>query len=290
VKVTFDSNAWEPLLAGSEAGGPRKPEFDLIQKGIATGVVEARISDSFAKLEAIKKYKRNSKPRSPVEPRNSRAKFFLGSRINLVEGKASRNADGSISSSVQIEPDMEGHGGICDKQRRKLKLAAKLGFQLLAMGRLGLGLPTLPFMLYAEGGFETDAFWQRQEVMSTILNEMRMRKVGDYQYFEMKNNLMSKLEGYAQTGRGLWPFLRDMEPAMLRRFDRAVSEMADGDTVATHIAYSNDFLCTEDRGRNSKTSVFDEKNREWLRTEYDVKFVSISELASLIQIRLSNLA
>jgi hypothetical protein len=290
MKVTFDSNAWEPLLASDEARLHCKLEFDQIRKAIESGRIKARIPDSFAKLEAIRKYKSNSKPTLWGEPPNSRAKYFLGSRINFIEGKASRNVDGGISLSVQIEPDIAEHGGICANQRRKLERAAKLGFQLLAMGRLGLGVPTLPPMPYAEGSLEAEAFWQRQEIMSTILTEMRERKVGDYQYFEQKSDLLSKLKDYARAGRGLWPFLLDMEPARLKRFDRTVSEMADGDTVATHIAYRNDLLCTEDRGRNSKKSVFDEENREWLRTAYNVKFVSVSELASLVERQFGNLA
>ena len=60
----------------------------------------------------------------------------------------------------------------------------------------------------------------------------------------------------------------------------AVAEWADGDTVAAHYAYSNDFLCTEDTGKSSVALIFNSSNRQWLQEDYGLSFVSISQLAA----------
>ena len=58
---------------------------------------------------------------------------------------------------------------------------------------------------------------------------------------------------------------------------------ADGDTVATHYAYGNDFLCTEDTGKSSSSLVFNSSNRHWLQKDYGLSLVSISQLAAKLQ-------
>ena len=61
---------------------------------------------------------------------------------------------------------------------------------------------------------------------------------------------------------------------------RAFAEWSDADSIAAHIGFGNDFLCSEDEGKNAGApSVFATENRAWLSNNYGVKFVTISELA-----------
>ena len=64
---------------------------------------------------------------------------------------------------------------------------------------------------------------------------------------------------------------------------KAVAEWADRDTVAAHFAYTNSYLCSEDRGVSAGSpSIFDAINRTWLRATYGVEFVTLEELAALV--------
>jgi hypothetical protein len=67
--------------------------------------------------------------------------------------------------------------------------------------------------------------------------------------------------------------------------EKSVAEWADGDSIAAHIAYGNDFFCTEDQGKTAgNASVLDLNNRTWLETCYGVQFVTLSELAGKLQL------
>jgi hypothetical protein len=69
-----------------------------------------------------------------------------------------------------------------------------------------------------------------------------------------------------------------------KEFANAVAEWVDGDSVAAHVAYSNDVFCTEDQGKSaSGGSILDADNRVWLAVTYNVKFATIRELATQIR-------
>jgi hypothetical protein len=68
-----------------------------------------------------------------------------------------------------------------------------------------------------------------------------------------------------------------------RQIEKAFAESADGDLVAAHIAFGNDYLCTEDQGRSAVSpSVFDAENRAWLKTEHGVEILNAQQLAHLL--------
>ena len=68
-----------------------------------------------------------------------------------------------------------------------------------------------------------------------------------------------------------------------RAVERAFSEWADGDSIASHVAHGIDVFCTEDIGRsNASPSVLDAANRAWLEATYGVNFMSFDELIATI--------
>ena len=65
-----------------------------------------------------------------------------------------------------------------------------------------------------------------------------------------------------------------------REVERAFSEWADGDSLASHIAYGLDIFCTNDVGKTGeKQSILDQVNRDWLTKQFGVIFMTIDELA-----------
>lgn len=68
-----------------------------------------------------------------------------------------------------------------------------------------------------------------------------------------------------------------------RAIERAFSEWADGDAIASHIAYGIDVFCTGDVGNSNATkSVLDAGNRAWLTATYGIKFMSFDELLASV--------
>jgi hypothetical protein len=67
------------------------------------------------------------------------------------------------------------------------------------------------------------------------------------------------------------------------QIEKVFAESADGDLVAAHVAFGNNYLCTEDRGRSAiGHSIFDDDNRTWVKTAYGVEILTAQQLSDLI--------
>ncbi len=69
------------------------------------------------------------------------------------------------------------------------------------------------------------------------------------------------------------------------QISRAIAEWADGDSIATHYGHCVDLFCTEDGAAQSagQPSVFDDTNRVWLEKDFGIEFVSLAELAEMLE-------
>lgn len=64
-----------------------------------------------------------------------------------------------------------------------------------------------------------------------------------------------------------------------RAVERAFSEWADADALASHIAYGFDIFCSADVGNSNATnSVLDPTNRAWLTATYGTRFMTFDDL------------
>lgn len=74
--------------------------------------------------------------------------------------------------------------------------------------------------------------------------------------------------------------LRATDVHTQRAIQRAFGEWADGDSIASHVAYGMDVFCTDDMGRSAGApSVLDTTTRAWLTLAYNVRFMNVEELA-----------
>ena len=68
-----------------------------------------------------------------------------------------------------------------------------------------------------------------------------------------------------------------------REVGRAVAEWSDADSIGAHYAYNNHLFCTLDvaagEGRRGDPAILDADNREWLSSNFGIKFGSITDLA-----------
>jgi hypothetical protein len=115
------------------------------------------------------------------------------------------------------------------------------------------------------------------------------REIDDGALYAKDADVVTRLKRYeaiaaAIEARGLGFARMLKKPGSERKAARAVAEWADGDSVAAHHGYANDLFCTEDRAAKAgRKSVMHPAYRGWLHRAYGVGFVTISQLAGLLE-------
>ena len=84
---------------------------------------------------------------------------------------------------------------------------------------------------------------------------------------------------YNLVGLSVIDCLSKVPPEKSKAFCDPISEWADRDSIAVNFGYSNEYFCTEDRGKGAgKSSVFYEESLADLKQDFGLKIVSMSEL------------
>jgi hypothetical protein len=249
MRVTFDSNAWEPIF------DPANTKYAIIQNAIITKRIEGFICEAAFRIEAVR--------------RKHRAKYFaqphVGSRF---EGIVER--DGLPYFKMSIGPEDNHHPGLPLEQTPKLQEALKCGVRLVrASAWMGLPTPQAPqeflnpAIFVPETRESTNRRVQRQIEVSTHIEAGGVGKA-------------------AFDAAGGW----NLPPTTLvnqTRFYKACAEWADGEALAAHVGYGNDVFCTEDFGKSGlKPSVLDGVHRAWLTRDFDVQFATLDQLAEKV--------
>ena len=67
-----------------------------------------------------------------------------------------------------------------------------------------------------------------------------------------------------------------------KKFQEAVAEWADGDSLSAHYASGNEWFCTDDQAGNAGTrSIFHSQNRSRLEKKFGIKIISSCDAAQL---------
>jgi hypothetical protein len=142
--------------------------------------------------------------------------------------------------------------------------------------------------IYAEEVFATAEYNQR---FGNIVRTIVGRGVGEGTLPVLAKESTEQLDGPRPAGlsdraliHGVYEYACTSGLSKYKRqIEKAFAESADGDLVAAHIAFGNDYLCTEDQGRSAVSpSVFDAENRAWLKTEHGVEILNAQQLAYLL--------
>ena len=130
MKITFDTNVWEPMV------NEEKPHLVEIKNKILEGKIQADICEVALSLEAIQKKKR--------------AEFF-GSYEPCITVKHLPPENGKFRMQFCIAPNTDLHPGIHEKQWDKLVKARDLGFRVLRMTNSGTArTKDIPNGMYVE--------------------------------------------------------------------------------------------------------------------------------------------
>lgn len=267
MKVTFDSNAWQPAIRPDKfPADPRSADFHKINVALKSGAVEAFISETCGTLEAIGKA--------------ARAQHFASQNAKTTV-TTTPETGGVIKTSFTVAPDHSRHPGLHPTMADRIRDALALNVRLLPAPRIGMPRPQE--FLDAFGGPDPTKYaqWPDPGAYSNryhaVSREIADRGVG----FAIIQSISSAIE--SRTGKPGQPWfsylaMADREEELA--ISKAVAEWADGDALASHIASGADFFCTEDQGKSAGLSVLNADNRLWAETTHGVKFVTLRELAA----------
>ena len=277
MRVTFDTNVWNRMVFPERhTTSPNYLAFIALRDALRSEQVRGFISEGFGTIEAIQK--------------RNRAKFYA-QNVPKVEVKSRSHGPGLHGMGINIQARHDLHPGIGDEFEEELQEALRLGIKLLSTPYIGLPVPDRlrnnPH-IYAEEVFATADYNERfGDVVRTIVDQ----GVGHGALVSLVKDFTVRLDEprpSTLSDRALiygvyeWASTEGRSKER-RQIEQAFAESADGDLVAAHVAYGNDYLCTEDHGGTAiASSVFDTEHRTWLKAQYGVEILNVQQLAQLL--------
>jgi len=277
MRVTFDTNVWNRMVFPERYINRRNyPALVKIKDAIRSGQVHGFMSEGFAVLESIKK--------------QDRALFHV-KNVPSVKVTNKHYGPGLHCLTIEIEAKHDLHPGLTPEFEEELNEALAIGMKLLTTPYIGMAVPNRlrdnP-SIYAQEVFATSDYNER---FGEVVGAINDRGVGGGAIPALAKKLTAELDG----PRPDWMTDRDLIYRVYmyastsglndykEQIEKAFAESADGDVVAAHIAFSNDYLCTEDCGKSAgPSSIFDTNNRAWLNSAYGTEILNAQQLANLL--------
>jgi hypothetical protein len=243
LKVTLDSNIWRIVATPG----------------------------SFSNESSIDSFRKINEAMASGELLGTLAETVFTLEAIKMKSRSKEQQDGKIKISFSIGPDRSAHPGNSHYLSKHWADAEKLGFKLLHCPRVSAATnPDLKTEWFINVTHDiADRFGVcSREIESNGCGISQLKEIG------------KKYSGAAQS----WPKGIALSPESEEAaIAKAVAEWADGDAVAAHYAYENDYICTRDVAKNSGIdSVFSSQNRAWLESKYGVKFITPEQLAIMI--------
>jgi hypothetical protein len=277
MRVTFDTHVWNRMVFPERyVNSPNFAALVKINTAIRSGQVRGFLCESFATVEAIR--------------REDRAKFHA-QNVPKVEVVNKAHGPGLHSMTIEIRANHGLHPGLTEEFEEELNEALAIGMKLLSTPYIGLPIPDRlrknPH-IYAPEVFATADYNER---FGSVASALAGRGVGRGAGAALTKEFTERLDGPRPQEWSDREFLyRVYEYARTSnlkkektQIEKVFAESADGDMVAAHVAFRNNYLCTEDRGRSAMgPSIFDDHNRAWLKTAYGVEILTAQQLSHLL--------
>jgi hypothetical protein len=261
VHITFDSNVWRPLV--SPQVFPNDPDalhFQGIRHAIQKNLAFGFLSETTFTLEAIQKTDR---------------KTFFGSYGMNVKTSTEAIKDGIIHVKFVLGPSQSHHASNNPYLTKHLQDALALDFKLLRCPRIaGIGNPDLQSSYYAVDSRVSAS--ERQERCGNISRNIEAKGWGIKHIKDIGNK--------HANGKNWWlDGIKNAPASEDNAIIKAVAEWADGDAVAAHYAYDNNYFCTRDTAKAAGVnSVLSPTNRNWLSQNFNVSFVTPEDIAKIL--------
>lgn len=261
MKVTFDSNVWQPVCNPQDyQNDPSIAHFWKIRDAIASGQISAYLAETTFTLEAIKKADRQA---------------TLANYKPKISCEEEEMPDGTIRLGIKIGPDPNAHPGNNPFLSYYLAHAIPLGFKILYCTRLGgFKNPDMKDQYFVKQS-DTESH-SRNELAGKIAREIEARNAGSF--------LIKSIGAKFSADPNNWmEGIRQAPDTEEKAISKAFSEWADGDSIAAHIGYGITHYCTRDQGKSAgQNSILAKENRAWLEQTYKVSFLTPDELRTLL--------
>ncbi|MBK8172738.1 MAG: hypothetical protein IPK60_20705 [Sandaracinaceae bacterium] len=261
-RVTFDSNVWRIVASPSQF--PREPaieQFRHINKLISQGKIRAFLSETLFNLESIPKAQRAA---------------FLKSAVSRFRSNLSLSGDNRVLITVEAQhnPYPPQPSFVADHVRD----AISLGFKLLHCYRIAT--PLNPIV-------NQDWYCEKSEASGEPLNERFGECVRFVEEMGCGRQWLVDIATKSSNGTEPWQSgLCRLDETEGDLVSKAVAEWADGDSIAAHWAYGNDFFCTRDTGKSAgHASVLAPSNLKKLRAKFEVLVGAPEQLLSWVRDR-----
>jgi len=268
MRITFDTNCVDKVVRPHlSPKDPRNSEYQAVSKALESGLFTGAFSETIVTIEGIKKA--------------DRAIVFGSTRVRGKEEVPKVTEDGTTVVNFKLFVEQLARSPLEPAFAERVQAALRFGLKILRAPRIG--------MLHIK---DPDRNLYVQDSESAALSNRLMRYLDALEAIETRGLGFSRLERlaakFAARAGAKEPWHQSLGLAAdiheERAVERAFAEWSDADSIAAHIGYGFDAFCTEDLGNTGgDPSVFDATNRSWLNQTYGVKFVSLSDLASLAQ-------
>jgi len=259
LKVTFDSNAWRVVADPKKhQKDPLLPIYEKIRSAVCANAIAPFLSETVFTLEGI--WRKNRR-------------FFFGNYEAEMSFKQIAKPDGSEQLTFILGPNLSAHPGNDKVHQEYLDEALKIGFKIMMDLRIAMITnPDLRPEYFADyPGSDISAYVEK---LSEVDRKMHMNRCGIW-------HIQSIGEAFAKPGENWLDGLDNADASLDGPISKAIAEWADGDTIAAHIAFKNDFVLTNDQAKSGGAdSVFARKNLKWLRNDYGLELISQAELAA----------
>lgn len=266
MRVTFDSNSYRQVVDPARAHRDASvSELQKIHDALKDGRISGYLSETVATLEGIQNAQRGP---------------YFASMRPTIELQQEELPGGVIKLGIVMKPNDGLHPGLHPIVTRWLTDAVALGIKFLRAPRIGAPRPTELLANVFEIDADESQQAQRQGRFFDLGQKIESRRVGIAVVKALGNGINVRL-GVAK------PWFASLDQPIdiheENRVKRAISEWADGDTVAAHYGYENDYLCSRDRGGSGDApSIFDTQNRAWVVADHGIQFVTLPELATMV--------
>jgi hypothetical protein len=258
ITVTFDRNVYEFVVDLEKEGSSasEKTEYQRIQYLIKNGTILPFISESVFTLETLSR-------------KNGNRRKILGNRERIVV--VNNEEDGYKNPAlITIGSNPYIHPGNHKKDDEFLAKAIKLGFKILPIYRFGrIVNPAIKsewrHIVHSEDRLEMPTKF------SKVLEIIESNGIG---FAKVK-----ALLGITPEDTIPWTEHIQYYSGTDKKFNEAIAEWSDGDSIASHITFGIDYFCTNDTAKNAGgKSVFSEKFRGLFSKSHGLKVFSPSEL------------
>jgi hypothetical protein len=261
--VTFDTNTLASVISPETAQRETGASGAAVRAAIEAGRIQGFFSETLVTLEGVEK-----KDRVDV----------LG-KTRLVSGSSS---GGKYEITLTIG-FTHFRNELSTRVFERIRAAVTLGMRgLRAPARFGSyhAREEICPLFMPPGGMPE--LLRCMDGVNKIATEMARRHVGQAVAVELGVHF-SQRDHVSEPELWLQGLGRARNKTETEKVAKAISEYADGDSIASHYGFGIEKFCSDDFGKGAAgPSVLDRDHRKWLADEFGLQFVTLSELAERV--------